>query len=571
MNANKAIITGIFNGSTLIEIPFFQRSYVWNEELWQRLIDDMTYVVESKKAHFLGSIILKQGQQPVQGDKFTARYTVVDGQQRLTTFLLFLKALCLLKGEQTMFNFQFRIMGEDIALKHGKNDITAFELVTSVSAAEKVDNPHNSKIISAFNYFLEHIDVDSLDVMTVMMNAQFVRIDLDANEDEQQIFDTINSLGVNLTVSELLKNYFFSRETIKEYEEKWAAVFECDTETKAYWEKQIEAGRTKRAMIDIFFDAYFQLFIQNKKYNISAEDKTMYSRLDKISQSYQHFINKYAGGDKNVVLAQLKEYADCFRNAFRPEYCDMNLPGQFGIERINILIFGLKYTSMIPYILYVTKNISDTEELNRIYALLESYIMRRMIVRATSNNYNNLFTSLILGNIQDTESLLAHLKKGNDSNAFIPTDEDVREGVHTSKLMNLHTKGILYLIESYIRPAKSALALLGFQQYSLEHLMPKKWRNNWCGCANEEQARQRDSILLTLGNLAIIPQSLNASIRDSSWQEKKAGKGNKPGLSTCAAGLATFTDVLSTEEWNEETIASRAEWLCEKALELWKI
>lgn len=76
---------------------------------------------------------------------------------------------------------------------------------------------------------------------------------------------------------------------------------------------------------------------------------------------------------------------------------------------------------------------------------------------------------------------------------------------------------------------------------------------------------------MTLGNLAIIPQSLNASIRDSSWQEKKAGKGNKPGLSTCAAGLATFTDVLSTEEWNEETIASRAEWLCEKALELWKI
>jgi hypothetical protein len=140
-------------------------------------------------------------------------------------------------------------MGEDIALNHGKNDITAFEHVTSVSTAEKVDNPHNSKIINAFNFFLEHIDVDSLDVMTVMMNAQFVRIDLDADEDEQQIFDTINSLGVNLTISELLKNYFFSRETIKEYEEKWAAVFECDTETKAYWEKQIEAGRTKRARI----------------------------------------------------------------------------------------------------------------------------------------------------------------------------------------------------------------------------------------------------------------------------------------------------------------------------------
>ena len=62
--------------------------------------------------------------------------------------------------------------------------------------------------------------------MTIMTNTQFVKIDLDEDEDEQQIFDTINSLGVNLTTSELLKNYFFSRETIQEYEAKWVSVFE---------------------------------------------------------------------------------------------------------------------------------------------------------------------------------------------------------------------------------------------------------------------------------------------------------------------------------------------------------
>ena len=56
---------------------------------------------------------------------------------------------------------------------------------------------------------MEHIDESKLDIMTIFVNTQFVRIDLDADEDEQQIFDTINSLGVNLTTSELLKNYFF--------------------------------------------------------------------------------------------------------------------------------------------------------------------------------------------------------------------------------------------------------------------------------------------------------------------------------------------------------------------------
>ena len=85
-----------------------------------------------------------------------------------------------------------------------------------------IDNPTavNPESSDAYNYFVEHIDETKLDIMTIIMNAQFVRIDLDADEDEQQIFNTINSLGVNLTTSELLKNYFFSRDTVSEYESK---------------------------------------------------------------------------------------------------------------------------------------------------------------------------------------------------------------------------------------------------------------------------------------------------------------------------------------------------------------
>lgn len=91
-------------------------------------------------------------------------------------------------------------------------------------------------------------------------------------------------------------------------------------------------------------------------------------------------------------------------------------------------------------------------------------------------------------------------------------------------------------------------------------------------CATEDDAKKRDSLLLTLGNLAIIPQALNASIRDAAWNVKKAGKGqNKPGLLLCASGLYTLHDVLQKNDWNEHEIENRAEWLLANAQNIWKI
>ena len=424
MDAHKALIQDVFNVGTLIEVPFFQRSYVWKDDLWQRLLDDMEFVVKTGKPHFFGSIILKAGRKRKQGDLFTVCKTVVDGQQRLTTFLIFMKVLCLKTGQTTMFDLQFRLMGQTLALCHGKNDITAFEKVMASTIAEQIDNPApGSRIIEAFNFFVNNLDETKLDIMTIMTNTQFVKIDLDEDEDEQQIFDTINSLGVNLTTSELLKNYFFSRETIQEYEDKWVSVFEKDDDTKAYWDTEFETGRIKRAMIDIFFDAYFQLFIQDRNYNITNEDKLMYARVDHLSQSYQHFINNYCGGDKNVVLGAMHDYALCFLNTFKPDQCERSVPSDFGAERINVVIFGLKNTTMIPYILFVAKNVSDKVERNKIYGILESYIMRRMIVHASTKNYNNLFTSLILNRVLDSDTLVVRLKNAGDATTYTPDDD----------------------------------------------------------------------------------------------------------------------------------------------------
>ena len=352
---------------------------------------------------------------------------------------------------------------------------------------------------------------------------------------------------------------------------EWASVFEKNEETKNYWDTEIEAGRVKRALIDIFFDAYFQMFTQNREYPITAEDRIMYNRLDRLALSYQHFVNTYCNGNKNVILNELKQYAKCFYENFRPEYCDMSLPGVSCIERMNIIIFGLKTTTLIPYILYLSRNIENQEILNKMYGILESFFMRRMVVHASTKNYNRLVNSLILNGIKDPDHLKALLTKDFDATTYFPGDEELLKGFKESRLTNLQTRGIIYLIESYIRPSNTATTLLGFQGYSLEHLMPKKWRNHWDGCDNPEMERARDIKLLTLGNIAIIPQSLNASIRDARWKIKLSGKGRKAGLKECAAGLSTMYEVLQKKSWTEEDIMCRAEWMFEHARSLWRI
>lgn len=571
MKAGEILINGIFNGSRLLEVPFYQRAYVWNDEQWDRFLADMEFVTKTKKPYFLGSIIFKGGKTPNTWDHFSDCKIVIDGQQRLTTLMIFFKVLCLKKNENRLFERDFRLEDDTIVLQHGRNDITAFETVMSQEKLEEIPNAiPSSQIISAFNYFLKKVNPNTLDRNIIKQNVQFVCIDLLDGEDEQQVFDTINSLGVRLTTAELLKNYFFNKDNVLEYEQNWVANFEKDNETRLYWEQELETGRIKRSLIDIFFDAYFQIFLQDKKFNISAEDKVVYSRIDHLAKSYQDFIEHYCNGNKRVVLDQMAEYAKCFAETFRPEWCNMGIPAAPGIERMNVIMFGLKNTTLIPYVLYVAKNIDNQNELRRIYSILESYLMKRMVVHAPTKNYNNLFTSLILNCVLDADSLKERLYKGNDATTFVPNDEDLLNGFNTAKLVNLHTRGILYLLEAGIRSARSSTALLGFNNYSLEHMMPKKWRNNWDACDNEELARKRDSLLLTLGNLAIIPQSLNASIRDSSWKAKKEGKGvNNPGLSICAAGLATIFDALQKDAWNEAEIQARANWLHEQACSLW--
>ena len=88
--------------------------------------------------------------------------------------------------------------------------------------------------------------------------------------------------------------------------------------------------------------------------------------------------------------------------------------------------------------------------------------MRRMVVRATTKNYNNLFLSLILNSVTTSAALLESLKRSGDGTTYVPSDANLLDGFNMSRLTNLQAKGIIYFIEANLRSSKSSLAMLGF-------------------------------------------------------------------------------------------------------------
>ena len=569
MDAGKRTINDIFNGNRILEIPFFQRSYVWGEEQWERLLEDMYDVCLTNKTYFLGSVILKQ--QPTNTiDKVGDRRIVIDGQQRLTTLNIFFKVLCLKINQNNTFERIFKLLTNDIALYHNHNDIESFENIINLNTLDKVNKQDN--ISDCYKYFDENIDINKLNINTILSKILFVGIDIDENEDEQQIFDTINSLGVKLTTAELLKNYFFSRDNISMYDSYWMNVFEFDDETKEYWDTEVTTGRIKRTFIDLFLFSYLQIRIESKGISVKTEDKIEFSKVEQLFQSYKKFIKEYLNNDSIGVLKEIKEYAIIFKDSFDANIVNDNLTADSGIERINALIFGLDNSTLIPYVLFVLKQNNSMDQRNELFEYLESYIVRRIIAKAINKNYNQLFSDrLILNNIKNKNDFINYINTQTDKSNYMPNDNDLLSAFHNNILVNKAAAGILYLIETKIRKNNLHYSkLLGISKYSLEHLMPKKWENNWGKLNNQQDIDRRNKKILTFGNLAIITQNLNAKIKDSDWTTKKNGTNNN-GLIDYTRDLETISSYLKLSNWNETEIENRANDLYNHAINIWKL
>ena len=602
MKADAKGIQEVFVDGRTLEVPFYQREYVWVEDKWERFFEDVIDGFEkrmenpeAKVNNFLGSIIL-QKKQPLS----ESEWEVIDGQQRLTTICLFYKALYLLIDNNGAFDSIFRNRPNRdrvrlMKLFPNRNDKTAFDAVMEATGLYPITvlSAMSENIINGFNYFKKRLmdlrsgqdpehpfDGCSLeDLEEISMEIiKLVQIEVEFNEDAQIIFEAINSLGQRLTTAELLKNYLYSKTDSNDYNSYingWKSIFESTN--RDYWHNDNTQGRTKEILIEIFLHRFLLVLVHHVDYKqMFTQNQLKYFRKkDGLYHKYKDVIDILSARIPEFAKLQfadmIVEYAQKYMQAFPKDILNEALVSNDSLRRLAFYMTATDSWTMTPYILYLLTNVQDPTELEHIFAHLETYLVRRIVCPSKNNNYSDLFSENLIGqNVNTAQAFLDYVSNQKERGSLlIPSDDKIRTDIQTHSLTAKEANILLYLLESKINPDFISLDRNTLEELIPVYLMPtdKKVLNptDW-PLPNGYDEERREVLNKTLGNVVLLEKKkYKKSYTNTKWIEKQSYI-----LNNYAKDFTTAIGQGSAK-WDELDIEQRNASLVELIIKAWPI
>ncbi len=620
MDVTKTSLLAIFETKIRIEVPLFQRQYVWDEERqWQPLWEDIERkFVDSLSGrkdapvHFLGAMVLDQKQTPTT---YVERRQVIDGQQRLATLQIFLSAFRDLCREQECLELATEC--ENFILNRGmmaNPEIDRFkvwptqldrpqfsDVVTAGSRAAVIArHPLQRKkyarkpeprprMVEAYLFFHTQltefftgsngevplavetpIKVRLEDCFQTLRNAlMVVVVDLNEGDDPQVIFETLNARGEPLLPADLLKNYIFLRaarskkEKVEDLYEKYWRPFDDE-----FWRVEVKQGRLTRPRSDL----YMQHFLASRK-GQDIPIKYLYAE-------YRHWIEREKPFPSvESELATLARQRDDFRRILSPADHDP-------IRSLVGFLDAFDIRTAYPLLLAMLDAKVEEQEWEEIGLILESYLLRRAVCNLGTKNYNRIFLSLTKILRRDGFSAIALAKQllaQTGESGKWPDDGKFREAwLHKPLYGPLNSAKLVHLFgrlnQSFMSSKSEAVTFT--EPPTVEHIMPQSWETNWplpdglktlvdlehFTIADDDPraiaTRKREISLQTLGNLTILSTALNSAQSNLCWTEKRSEM-IKHSL------LPLNQRLFEIEVWDEEAIRKRGEHLFAIASRIW--
>jgi hypothetical protein len=597
MKADAMSLTFLSNEGA-VKIPFFQRGYVWERVNWDDILSDL---LDDSKSHFLGSLILKQVKRPTGKSK---EVLVIDGQQRLTTLSILIKALydsfddnikknCEIPIQSHLFYKKNQTDNEaHIKIIHSRVDSAYYKQVICselsdeeyaniiVADSSNKINSKDNKILQCYKFFKEELiqlDISKrLDLFNRLLHVEnkiLVLIDLSDDEDEQAIFDTINSAGVRLSGGDIIKNALFQKAidifdsmdiVLKMYETNWEVIFDDDDDSRNFWDTPRPTGRLMRDNIEILLHSISVIkgFFDPDKHTLSD-----------LSTLYKTYINHLDKAQLKDFIIEISEYAKLYRSKILVFKKDTLFNFKDNVQRLFHILNVCEISTFHPYILSLMfKYKNDEVKLNSELRKLEKYIVTRMITKKDTKNYNKICKEFINKN-DLIDSKLTEIQEA-----------EIQAGLEN--ITNKNAALLLFWVELYRRDkdTKQSMKELKFV-YSLEHIMPQKWEEFWhqvpivdhlgVNIVNSDNAKNiRYNKIYSIGNMTLLNSSLNTSLRNYTIDRKIAGEGRKKGIKDYADLTITRDDILYPFEkgdviWNEKKIYDRTHSLGKEILEIW--
>ena len=582
-------------------VPLFQRPYVWNEERqWEPLWRDVTRVAErllndpigQHQPHFLGAVVLQQVQNQA-GD--LQQRTVIDGQQRLTTLQIMIDAI---QGEISLLDAGASAARLEQLVENGKpfqrtaedrfkiwptnKDRDAFNEVMASPYPIKYSNLSHKdhRLVQAHEYFSENCKewlneggakgaLKRAEVLerSVRELLQMVVIDLAPQENAQEIFETLNARGAILTAADLIKNFIFQRllEQGADVEKAYAKYWQ-NFET-SFWEEEVSVGRVKFQRSSLFIN---QWLISKTGEEVLARE--VFSRF-----------KAYADFESGISMPDLLESIHSASIVYKT-FSDMSLNQESDISATGLFAYRLKVLDseaarpLVMFLMDPVEGIQDLKTLENCLSIIESWLVRRMLVRATTKRYNKIFPELIQllrkSRIAKDITLQNYLGSQSVDSSYWPDDAELKSALVDEKIYgNIHqgrVRMVFETIEDHLRgwvdgKESKAGTRIKRSKYAIEHVMPQSWQKNW-PLPTDVSEYDRDKTIQKLGNLTLLTSKLNSSVSNSGWFEKKQAFNEHDLLQLNNRLLAEGGD-----SWTDEKIIERTELLANLILTIWKV
>ncbi|PUD42869.1 DUF262 domain-containing protein [Helicobacter pylori] len=497
MKAIQSTINDFFAlTSTIFSIPVYQRNYTWEEENCEKLLQDIISISQNKKTHFMGSITyILHWIDDEKSLRKLQEFVIIDGQQRITTLMLLLKAIetkIQNEGIKKEIDNLLNLSGQKLRLKPIKSDKEAFDLVMQNRSHEIQGESH---IRNNYKFFTKELDnyiskgYRIEEIYGAFLRLKIVAIGLELGEDDPQVvFESINATGVQLKGLDLIRNYLMMGENSDNQNRLY----------NTYW-VPLEDWLGERDLND-FIKTYLRIYFEKK---LSEGEREVYYALK--AHHRDNFPDNIQG-----LMSDMREYGRIYQIFLDRDHYFLHRgdPQQLANLRLRIKdLVKIKFGVAKPFILRCARDFEesklDYENFHEILQILISYYVRRSVCGDLAPALAELLYSLYrqLENVS-ADALKRYLGKSVGRTAF-PNDDRIKAAflVRNAYAANQVCKFILLEIEklSNAEPPRE-------ENLEVEHFYPKTPTQEWRDRVGDYFTFEQD-YLNNFGNLTLSGQN----------------------------------------------------------------
>ena len=556
MEFTNTTIRGLFDSKIQFCIPVYQRAYSWEEENWDVFLDDLIQQINRENSYSYGTLLL----ETIKKDQ---EYDIIDGQQRLTTIIIFMRALYNVMQEYGYDESSLEDISESffkrkniIKLRPVESDRSCFDTVIIENEEYAISSTSQENIVGAKKYFLKKLNTMSLkqleNLKDIVLDSSISKLVMSGKKEAALMFELQNNRGRDLTNMEKLKSFFM----YQMYVESSAEETDSNIETIANYFKEIYKnvydikGLSEDSVLMYHCYAYMKNSFSYR--NITDIKKDLATSNDHI-QWMKDFTKELSITSNNLKKLQL---CNCeYYNKLKRLYDRNSLPAFV----YPFIIKGYKYFE------------NNSTDLNVLFHILEILVLRYRLISSRAD-INSRLSPILRDFNGDLTSLKDSLKRQlNDS--WYWSDKRIEEYLKGYMYENPALHYILWQYEESIQAKGYKIGTLVIEGEQIEHISPQTEPKEAIAAGYEVDENNHytqefiDKYLNCLGNLMLIAASQNASIGNKPFITKLDSYNNNPLLNQQAEIKTFLSD--NKVEWKKSQIENRLNKILSFALKKW--